>query len=114
MATDKETIESLRNEIDYLKSKNEQMLLLMRKNDEAGKGAAAAASAVSAALSGASGASGGGAKGGSEDARDDLDVSSKDILTKNVGLRARCERQKYLRSLFFNYLCSRDRNARWV
>ena len=111
MATDKETIESLRNEIDYLKSKNEQMLLLMRKNDEAGKGAAAAASAVSAALSGASG---GGAKGGSEDARDDLDVSSKDILTKNVGLRARCERQKYLRSLFFNYLCSRDRNARWV
>ena len=56
MATDKETIESLRNEIDYLKSKNQQMLLMMRKNEAEGKGAAMNA----------------------------MNVSSQDILTKNV------------------------------
>lgn len=34
--TDKETIESLKQEIDYLRSKNEQMLLLVKKSNEGG------------------------------------------------------------------------------
>ena len=34
--TDKEIIESLKQEIDYLRSKNEQMLLLVRKSNEGG------------------------------------------------------------------------------
>ena len=94
VATDKETIESLRNEIDYLKSKNQQMLLMMRKNEAEGKGAAMNA------MNGIMGGMNGGK--GEEGKEGELDVSSQDILTKN----------KYLRSLFFNYLCSRDRSAR--
>lgn len=53
---------------------------MMRKNDAAGKGAAAAASAVTAAM----GAAMGGVTG--ETGTSELDVSSKDILVKNVGL----------------------------
>lgn len=77
MATDKETIESLRNEIDYLKSKNQQMLLMMRKNEAEGKGAAM--NAMNAIM-------GGGMNGGKgeEGKEGELDVSSQDILTKNV------------------------------
>lgn len=76
MATDKETIESLRNEIDYLKSKNQQMLLMMRKNEAEGKGAAM--NAMNAIMGGMNGGK------GEEGKEGELDVSSQDILTKNV------------------------------
>ena len=79
MATDKETIESLRNEIDYLKSKNQQMLLMMRKNEAEGKGAAMnAMNAMNGIMGGMNGGK------GEEGKEGELDVSSQDILTKNV------------------------------
>ena len=87
MATDKETIESLRNEIDYLKSKNQQMLMMMRKSEAEGKGAATSSMSSTSStsstssmgsMSGMNGGKGEEGKGG------ELDVSSQDILTKNV------------------------------
>ena len=87
MATDKETIESLRNEIDYLKSKNQQMLLMMRKNEAEGKGAAM--NAMNAVMGGMNGGMNGGK--GEEGKEGELDVSSQDILTKNVCLVAESE-----------------------
>lgn len=91
MATDKETIESLRNEIDYLKSKNQQMLMMMRKNEAEGKGAAMnAMNAMHAmhAMGGMNAMSGGKGEEGKEG---ELDVSSQDILTKNVCLGGESE-----------------------
>lgn len=88
MATDKETIESLRNEIDYLKSKNQQMLMMMRKNEAEGKGAAMNAMNAMHAMGGMNAMSGGKGEEGKEG---ELDVSSQDILTKNVCLGGESE-----------------------
>ena len=81
MATDKETIESLRNEIDYLKSKNQQMLMMMRKSEAEGKGAATSSTSSTSSMGSMSGMNGG---KGEEGKGGELDVSSQDILTKNV------------------------------
>ena len=85
MATDKETIDTLRNEIEYLKSKNQQMMVMMRKSEDsmspssagnAGNvGNAGSAGSVTPSVPSVTGPS------------SELDVSSNDILTKNVWRR---------------------------
>lgn len=59
--TDKETIESLKQEIDYLRSKNDQMIVLLKKTGET----ATVPSATSTPST-------------------EVDVNGNDILTKNV------------------------------
>ena len=61
--TDKETIESLKQEIDYLRSKNEQMLLLVKKSNEGGS-----KQTVPSATREVS----------------EVDINGNDLLTKNV------------------------------
>ena len=73
MATDKETIDTLRNEIEYLKSKNQQMMVMMRKSeDSTSPSNAGNAGSVTPSVPSVTGSS------------SELDVSSNDILTKNV------------------------------
>lgn len=85
--SDKETIESLKQELDYLRSKNEQMMVLVRKSQD-GRPPSLRMGSIS---------------DGNETPRSvEGDINSNDILTKN----------KYLRSLFFNYLCARDKSSR--
>ena len=62
--TDKETIESLKQEIDYLRSKNEQMLLLVKKSNEGGSTKPAVPSPTPEAS--------------------EVDINGNDLLTKNV------------------------------
>ena len=69
---DKETIESLKQELDYLRSKNEQMMMLVRKSQD-GKSSAMKPGESELMTS-------------STPATPDVDVSSNDILTKNVGI----------------------------
>ena len=61
--TDKEIIESLKQEIDYLRSKNEQMLLLVKKSNEGGS-----KQTVPSATPEVS----------------EVDINGNDLLTKNV------------------------------
>ena len=82
MATDKETIDTLRNEIEYLKSKNQQMMVMMRKSEDSmspssagNAGNAGNAGSVTPSVPSVIGPS------------SELDVSSNDILTKNVWRR---------------------------
>ena len=79
MATDKETIDTLRNEIEYLKSKNQQMMVMMRKSEDSmspsSAGNAGNAGSVTPSVPSVTGPS------------SELDVSSNDILTKNVWRR---------------------------
>lgn len=69
--TDKETIESLKQEIDYLRSKNEQMLLLVKKSNDSSNSLSSNKSNphLNAADTG------------------DIDINSNDLLTKNVRRR---------------------------
>ena len=60
---DKETIASLKREIDYLRSKNEQMMTLMKKNNE-----------THATVTPAS----------PSPVTPEIDINGNDILTKNV------------------------------
>lgn len=62
-AEDKELIESLRRELEYMKSKNEQMMIIMQKT-----GAAESVRSIDPVLTPAS----------------EADVNSSDLLTKNV------------------------------
>lgn len=71
-AGDKETIETLRQELEYLRSKNEQMMILVRKKEEKT----------------------GPAPMKSEDRflpPETIDMNSNDLLTKNVGETGRNE-----------------------
>ena len=58
---DKETIASLKREIDYLRSKNEQMMTLMKKNNETAPTPATPTPTTP-----------------------EIDINGNDILTKNV------------------------------
>lgn len=62
--TDKETIESLKQEIDYLRSKNEQMLLLVKKSNEGGSTKQTVPSPTPEVS--------------------EVDINGNDLLTKNV------------------------------
>ena len=62
--TDKETIESLKQEIDYLRSKNEQMLLLVKKSNEGSSTKQTVPSATPEVS--------------------EVDINGNDLLTKNV------------------------------
>lgn len=62
-AEDKELIESLRRELEYMKSKNEQMMIIMQKT-----GSAESVRSMDPVLTPAS----------------EVDVNSSDLLTKNV------------------------------
>ena len=62
--TDKEIIESLKQEIDYLRSKNEQMLLLVKKSNEGGSTKQTVPSATPEVS--------------------EVDINGNDLLTKNV------------------------------
>lgn len=61
---DKETIESLKRELEYLKSKNDQMMLMLRRTS----------SETPVPLPEAS------------PAPQEVDLNSNDVLTKNVGV----------------------------
>ena len=62
--TDKEIIESLKQEIDYLRSKNEQMLLLVKKSNEGVSTKQTVPSATPEVS--------------------EVDINGNDLLTKNV------------------------------
>lgn len=69
--SDKETIESLKQELDYLRSKNEQMMVLVRKSQD-GRPPSLRMGSIS---------------DGNETPRSvEGDINSNDILTKNVWL----------------------------
>ena len=68
--TDKETIESLKQEIDYLRSKNEQMMTLVKKSAENSNSSLNSTQNVGSAP--------------------EVDINGSDILTKNVGVGATC------------------------
>ena len=70
--SDKETIESLKQELDYLRSKNEQMMVLVRKSQD-GKSSTMKPGESELMTS-------------PVPATPDVDVNSNDILTKNVGI----------------------------
>ena len=65
-AGDKETIETLRQELEYLRSKNEQMMILVRKKEE--KTGPAPVKSENNFLP-----------------PETIDMNSNDLLTKNVG-----------------------------
>ena len=71
VVNDKETIESLKQELDYLRSKNEQMMLLVRKSQD-GRPPSLRVGSISESKEPAPSVDG--------------DVNSNDILTKNVWL----------------------------
>ena len=70
--SDKETIESLKQELDYLRSKNEQMMVLVRKSQD-GKSSTMKPSGSEVMTNPAP-------------ATPEVNVNSNDILTKNVGI----------------------------
>lgn len=65
---DKETIESLKRELEYLKSKNDQMMLMLRRTSSETPTPVQVSPAPQ-----------------------EVDLNSNDVLTKNVGVRKRCE-----------------------
>lgn len=66
---DKETIESLKRELEYLKSKNDQMMLMLRRSSSETPVPVPEASP----------------------APQEVDLNSNDVLTKNVGAWGRRE-----------------------
>lgn len=62
--TDKETIDSLKQEIDYLRSKNEQMMMLVKKASDSNPVPSPSVPSISP----------------------EVDLNGNDILTKNVGV----------------------------
>ena len=107
MATDKETIESLRNEIDYLKSKNQQMLMMMRKSEAEGKGAATSSTSSTSSMGSMGSMSGMNGGKGEEGKGGELDVSSQDILTKNVCFFWERVRRRSICGACFLIICAR-------
>ena len=66
---DKETIESLKRELEYLKSKNDQMMLMLRRSSSETPTPVQEVSP----------------------APQEVDLNSNDVLTKNVGVWRWCE-----------------------
>lgn len=66
---DKETIESLKRELEYLKSKNDQMMLMLRRTSSETPTPVQEVSP----------------------APQEVDLNSNDVLTKNVGAWGWCE-----------------------
>ena len=66
---DKETIESLKRELEYLKSKNDQMMLMLRRSSSETPTPVQEVSP----------------------APQEVDLNSNDVLTKNVGAWGWCE-----------------------
>lgn len=64
MVEDKETIESLKRELEYLKSKNDQMMLMLRRTSSETPTPVQEVSP----------------------APQEVDLNSNDVLTKNVGV----------------------------
>lgn len=111
----KETISSLKQELEYMKSKNDQLSILLKKVHETeGQvpmspnmpqsshffGQSPISPIVRDGDSPVTSGNGGGSINNM--GMDVNTVGQSDMTTKN----------KYLRSLFYNYLCSRDRNSR--
>ena len=69
MVEDKETIESLKRELEYLKSKNDQMLLMLRRSSSETPVPVQEVAPIPR----------------------EVDVNSNDLLTKNVGVGKRGE-----------------------
>ena len=84
--------------------KNQQMLRMMRKSEAEGKGAATSSTSSTSSMGSMSGMNGG---KGEEGKGGELDVSSQDILTKNVCFFWERVRRRSICGACFLIICAR-------